>query len=160
MAIEKLTPQQAKERFDELVFEMSDALEALQEFVAGLGRPDLLPLDFTFESLDRVEQMFKEALEGKIKLPDGVTTRKLATAVARYLGETVTRRLGGEWGWRRSGDVNYGLPGVQEIPGLPRRFLFLPLVVLRQLEQLPRARAPRPAHERHREPHPQPLIQR
>jgi hypothetical protein len=43
--------------------------DELLSWVGGLGRPDLLPLDFTLESLDRVESLFALVLDKVIPLP-------------------------------------------------------------------------------------------
>lgn len=68
-------------------------LEALEEAVAKLGRPGLLPLDRTYASLDRLEDWLLLVLDGQAK---GSKKEAMERAV-RYAGETVIAQTGGRW---------------------------------------------------------------
>ena len=59
-------------------------LEALRQLAAE-KRPDLLPLDLTYESLDRVEDLFRDIIEGKAS---GTPLDSTEPLVAAYLGQT------------------------------------------------------------------------
>jgi hypothetical protein len=126
---EKPSLAQVKEDFEQFLFEMSEMLEALQQLAE---RAQLGPLDYSYESLDRLEALVAQVLDGKLALPDGANVNQLMTAVARYLGETVKRRIGGTWSFVKSTkSASYGQPAITGLPELPKAYEFLPLAVAR-----------------------------
>jgi hypothetical protein len=96
-------------------------LEALRE-LAGEKRPDLIPLDLTYESLDRVEDLFRDIIEGKVS---GATVDSTEPLVATYLGQTLIDRAGGKWGVGGARDEFPGRLCVTDLPDLGR-FRFFP----------------------------------
>jgi hypothetical protein len=129
MTASKPMPEQLAEELQSFIDEMPEMLDRLLEVAASAG---VHALDFSFDSLDRIEALYALALDGKLGLPEGATVDKFTTTIARYLGETVIRRIGGRWSLVKSTkDINYGQPSVVELPGLPRSYEFLPLVVVR-----------------------------
>jgi hypothetical protein len=129
MPTEKTSLAQFQEEFDLFVFEMSEMLKALERLAASAG---VGTLDFGYESLDQLESLVVLVLDGKLALPDGANTNQFMTTVARYVGETVVRRIGGRWSFAKSSrSRQFGQPSVAGIPGLPKTYDFLPLVVAR-----------------------------
>jgi len=96
-------------------------LEALRQLAAE-KRPDLLPLDLTYESLDRVEDLFRDIIEGKA---GGAPVDSTEPLVAAYLGQTLIDRAGGKWGVGGARDEFPGRPCVADLPQLGR-FRFFP----------------------------------
>ena len=52
---------------DAYVKEMSSELEALRSDVAASGQRNLLPLDLSYQSLDRLEDYLFLVVDGKVK---------------------------------------------------------------------------------------------
>lgn len=73
--------------------EMLSELEALTADVTKVGRKDLLPLDKSYASLDRVENYYTLVLDKKVK----ADASKAEQRVARYAGATVIAQAGGRW---------------------------------------------------------------
>jgi hypothetical protein len=118
-----------KEEFQLFIFDMSEMLEELQKLATRAG---ISSLDFSFESLDRVESLFALILDGKLALPEGASVDQFSTTISRYLGETLIRRVGGKWSFVKSPkEMTYGQPSIVEISGFPKSYEFLPLVVVR-----------------------------
>jgi hypothetical protein len=118
-----------QDKFDYFLIGMPDALEALEAYMVGLSRPELLPLDYSLESLDRVEKLYGLVLDGAITSPFNNDT--LTTQLGSYIGETLLKQVGGKWSFcTKSTDVNYGMPCLTQIPGLPKSYCFFPLVVV------------------------------
>lgn len=93
-----------------------DALDALKTQVTEMGRPELLPLDNTYESLDRLEAAFGLVLDRVAPVDD---LDIFATRVARYLGRTFQKHMGGNWELCDDPqDINYGLPWLTDFEGL------------------------------------------
>ena len=110
------SPAALREKFDLFLFELDDALMRLRAQVAAFDLPELLPLDGTPESLDRLERAYDLVLDGDVRSGD---LDVFATRVARYLGEALRRDVGGHWRLcteRRN--VAYGLPWITELPNL------------------------------------------
>jgi hypothetical protein len=134
---DKPSPAQIEEEFQQFIFDMSEMLEALHELAArgGVG-----PLDGSYESLDRLESLVALVLDGKLALPDGARSNQLVTTAARYVGETVIRRIGGRWSYAKSpAKAHHGQPLITEIPGLPSSYELLPLNVVRGYQRSRRA---------------------
>lgn len=114
------------------------ALETLRRYVESTA-PDLAPLDLGFESLDRAEQLVLRVLEKRIARPEGGLTAPLIT----YVGETARERLGGVWAQLE------GERGIRRMRGMPARYVFTPVHVIRQFQQGRRRGTLREAVERH-----------
>jgi hypothetical protein len=121
------SPAALREKFELFLFELDDALMGLRAQVAAFDLPELLPLDGTPESLDRLERAYDLVLDGDVRSGD---LDVFATRVARYLGEALRRDVGGHWRLcmeRRN--VAYGLPWITELPNLGG-FGWCPLLVV------------------------------
>jgi hypothetical protein len=116
------TGSQSKDGFQEYVRTMSDELGALRQAVQASGRRDLLPLDHTYESIDRVEDFFRLVLDGKLS---GQTVEVTESRVARYLGQTLVDRTGARWELAGAKDELPGQPCVKALPHLGK-FAFFP----------------------------------
>jgi hypothetical protein len=120
------------EQFERFLFEMDDALAELLAYVDRLDDGELRPLDYSFESLDRLEKLFRRYLEGV--LAPGVSDEIFRTRVARYVGETVRRRIGGTWAVdRNKRSITVDLPGIKDLPGCHRSYIWCPHAVLANL---------------------------
>jgi hypothetical protein len=118
-----------EDKFDYFIIGMPDCLDALQAYVAGLSRHELLPLDYSFESLDRIEKLYGLVLDRELACQ--VDWDIFATRIGSYLGETLQKRIGGKWSFcRKRTDINYGMPCLRQIPGLPKTYCFYPMVVV------------------------------
>jgi hypothetical protein len=91
---------------------MNTELEALNSYVKSLSLTELLPLDYTFESIDRVEQLLSLVLDQKIEPPAGGIER-LINQVARYMGKVYQQYVGGEWQLCEDPrNIDFGLPQI------------------------------------------------
>jgi hypothetical protein len=89
MAIRQLASEDEMEKFQQYLFEMDDVLrEFLNEVAAQAG----VALDFTTESLDRLEP----AIDILLSRP-GAEVDTVKNRAARYLGEAFRRHIGGTW---------------------------------------------------------------
>ncbi|MGE0323299.1 MAG: hypothetical protein AB7K71_17410 [Polyangiaceae bacterium] len=77
---------------------MSSELEALRADVAASGHRELLPLDLSYESLDRLEDFLYLVVDGKLK----GDLAKLWSRAGRYVGSTLAERVGGTWAASKS----------------------------------------------------------
>ena len=108
---------------------MDDSLAALRTDVAALNQPELLLLDYSFESLDCLERMYALVLEGKTSIQ--LEMDLFVTRLARYIGETLRKQVGGKWNFcQQPKDINYGKPCLTQIPKLPKTYCFYPLVAV------------------------------
>ena len=87
---------------DDFEYWLADMDDALERFVAGLPEQVSRKLDFSLGSLDVLEQWTLE------KYPNVASTRGQAESstldgLARYVGETFRRELGGRWEIRLDG---------------------------------------------------------
>jgi hypothetical protein len=73
--------------------EMLSELEGLIADVTKTGRGELLPLDRSYASLDRVEDYYALVLDKKVK----VDAKRAEQRVARYAGAVVVEQAGGKW---------------------------------------------------------------
>jgi hypothetical protein len=88
-------------------------LEALANDVARLGRPELLPLDRTYASLDRVEDYYRLVLDAQAP-----GARKGARErVARYVGATLIEQAGGRWALDPYEGESMTVTGMRAVPG-------------------------------------------
>jgi hypothetical protein len=70
------------------------ALVDLRAAVEAVRQPALLPLDLSYESLDRLEDYYRICLEGNAT-PD--EQKQLRGSLSRYLGATLIEHTGGVW---------------------------------------------------------------
>jgi hypothetical protein len=119
-----VTTASSREDRDSLTRAAQDDVAELSGQIAR-ERPDLLPLDLSYESLDRVEDFYGQQLEqGNDSTADALNSR-----VASYVGATLVRSAGGAWELPRAkADMNR--PSVIDLPNLPRA-RFYPIDVVR-----------------------------
>lgn len=113
--------KQTGERAQDLARAVPGELEALRQ-VSAAHRPELLPFDLTYESIDRVEDLLRHIIDGKA---GGESVDSAEPRVAAYLGQTLIERAGGAW---RQGGARDEFPGRPCVTGLPHlgRFRFFP----------------------------------
>jgi hypothetical protein len=83
----------SKAALQKFEMEMLSELEALTADVQKAGRPELLPLDKSYASLDRVEDYYGLVLDKKVK----TDAARAKARVARYAGATLIYHAGGSW---------------------------------------------------------------
>ena len=105
-----------RENFEEWLFEMDDALEG---FLDGIGEPTRSQLDFSPASLDRLEGWVLERYSSPEDLmkPEA---KPVLDGVARYIGETYRKQIGGRWQIRLD-DPKYAFFGLPELTGFSER---------------------------------------
>lgn len=123
--------EQLIEKFETFDLEIEIKLDLLIRYVEDLKNPKYLPLDYSFESLDRIESVFRDILNNVITCD--LDTNSFGTSVARYLGEVLRKNLGGKWKLELRENpklINYGYPGISEIPGLAIQYNWCPFIVV------------------------------
>lgn len=105
-------PTPALARF---VRELPGALDALRSAVQAAGRPELLPLDLSYASLDRLEDYYRLRLEAPAS---GDELKRLRDQLPRYIGATLIERAGGAWALRGTDPPE---PVVTRVPGVKGR---------------------------------------
>ena len=105
-----------KEDFEYWLFEMDDALE---RFLEGIDEPTRSQLDFSAGSLDALEVWVLESYASPDELmkPE---VKQVLDGVARYIGETYRKQLGGRWQIRLD-DPKYAFFGLPELTGFSER---------------------------------------
>ena len=81
--------EQALEKFNDFLMIFDEQTDALEKDAAARG----IDLDFSVESLAKLEQLFLLMAEGA----DKDTISQLIVYFARYLGEIVRTNYGGKW---------------------------------------------------------------
>lgn len=115
-----------RENYKQFIFEMDDALDALQSFAKSTGNPKVLPLDYSLDSIDRLEHLLDLVVAGQAS--PGTNQDTFNTRLMRYMGETLTRNGLGVWTLNEDPDsVNYGIPGIGQIPKTHRSYIWSPL---------------------------------
>jgi hypothetical protein len=105
-----------KEDFEYWLFEMDDAL---QRFMQGIGEPVRSQFDFSPASLDALEAWVLE----RYASPDDLMkpeAKQVLDGVARYIGETYRKQLGGRWQIRLD-DPKYAFFGLPELTGFSEK---------------------------------------
>lgn len=104
--------EKRRENFEEWLFEMDDAL---QQFVDGIVESTRSQLDFSPESLDVLEAWVLERYSNPEELmkPEA---KHVLDGVARYIGETYRKKIGGRWQIRLD-DPKYAFFGLPELTG-------------------------------------------
>jgi hypothetical protein len=125
---------------DAIARRAEDDVASLRDEVAR-ERPDLLPLDLSYASIDRLEGYYRAALEA------GTSSDVLDGRVASYLGATLAASTGGRWiPPRQASDRNR--PGITRLPRLARA-RFDPLAAVYAFARLRTAGSLRDATERY-----------
>lgn len=120
-------PSSANRAGDDFIGSVPERIEALRDMVGREPR-DLLPLDLTYGSLDRLEDFFATYLSG-----DGAHF-ELQQAVTAYVGETLAANTTGRWDPPRTRD-DLGAACITGLPAL-RTERFHPLDVVSNYERL------------------------
>jgi hypothetical protein len=113
---------EGKKLLDSFVREMPAELEALRAEVQKAGRAQLLPLDRSYESLDRLEDFLALVLDKRVRA-DVATVQKRC---ARYVGATACERAGAKWALASDDDFDplavtgfTGAPAAELVPAVP-----------------------------------------
>jgi hypothetical protein len=98
----------SRDDFEEWLFNMDDVLD---EFIGSFPESERQQLNFTPESLDLLEQWILARYPNVNAMLDSKEAQTV-DALARYIGETFRRKLGGHWDIRFDTPkyVYYGLP--------------------------------------------------
>jgi hypothetical protein len=103
------------DQFQHWLIEMDDAIA---RFLATLPEDDARKLDFSAASLKAIEALALQAYAGidALKKP---SESKTVDGMARYVGETFRRHLGGKWfiDFTDKKNAFYGLPQLKEMRG-------------------------------------------
>ena len=105
-----------KEDFEYWLFEMDNALD---RFLHGIDEPTRCQLDFSPGSLNAREAWVLE----RYASPDDLMkpeAKQVLDCVARYIGETYRKQLGGRWQIRLD-DPKYAFFGLPELTGFSER---------------------------------------
>ncbi len=113
----------ASERSQAYLSALPAEIEALRR-VAAAHRTDLLPFDLTYESIDRVEDLFGQVIGAD---PGREAVEATESRVTAYLGQTLIEHAGGSWSHGTARDEFPGRPCVTGLPHLGR-FCFFPHV--------------------------------
>jgi len=114
-----------REKYEMFVLEMDDSLEKFIHSIEQLKNQELLPLDYSWESLNRIESICDYYLEGKILTDD--TLELFRTRIARYLGETLRKHMGGIWTFcDNPKDFAYGFPELGKIENMNPEYAYNP----------------------------------
>lgn len=82
-----------RDDFEHWLFVMDDALDA---FFQQFNKPEQIRLDFSLESLERVEAwLLEHYADTKVMLAESESEK--VDGVARYIGETFRKNIGGHW---------------------------------------------------------------
>lgn len=101
-----------RKRFEDYMKAMPKELDALERAAKAQS------LDYTYESLDRLED-FLDITNARETDDDALFDR-----VSRYLGSTLVKRAGGKWDYSRVKDDSPGEPLVTGLPHLGKRRFF------------------------------------
>lgn len=106
------------DHYDQFQHWLMDMDDAIARFLATMPEADARKLDFSAQSLNAVETLALRAYAGidALKKP---SESKTVDAMARYVGETFRRHLGGKWFIDFSDPKNafYGLPQLKDMRG-------------------------------------------
>jgi hypothetical protein len=94
------------------------AIAVLVELVERSGMADVLPLDESYASVERLERYLRAVAEGAVS--HGLAKEEFRWHAAAYLGQVCIRNLGGRW------EIREGVPAITTIPGLPAGHAIFP----------------------------------
>ena len=126
----ELSIEELREQYEKFVFEMDDSLENLFNYVELLGDESLLPVDYSWVSLDKIENIYIKYLNNEIDFE--LSEDVFKTRLARYLGETLRKNMGGVWKFcENPKDYSYGFPELGEIGGMNTEYAYNPFNTIR-----------------------------
>jgi hypothetical protein len=108
--------ERRREDFEHWLFEMDNALE---QFVEAVAEPTRSQLDFSPASLDALEAWVLVRYSSPQDLMKA-EAKHVLDGVARYIGETYRRHLGGRWQIRLD-DPKYAFYGLPELTGFAEK---------------------------------------
>ncbi len=118
-----------RDKFDGFIHQMENALEGLANYVESLNDTLLIPLDYSWESLDRIELLYSKYLDNKISID--ISEDRFVTRLARYLGETLRKNMGGTWILcEDKKDFAFGLPTLGKINNMNPEYAYNPFDTL------------------------------
>jgi hypothetical protein len=123
-------PAQRDDALDQLIRDLPTHLEALRSSVQQ-QQPELLPLDLSYESLDRVEDHYRAVLDSKVGADE---LKALRDRISLYVGATLIERVGGSWAVHREVPTSPE-PAVADVP-LVKHACFLPLEPVQNFKRL------------------------
>jgi hypothetical protein len=101
-----------RKRFAHFLVQASNELEGLSFYIKSLALPNALSLDYSFESLDGIEQILAMALDGSVT-PPTTGIEGLVGQISLYMGEIYRRHVAGEWQLCEDPrDIDFGLPRI------------------------------------------------
>jgi hypothetical protein len=110
--------KELREKFDQFDVEMEDSLEDFIQQVNSFAIPENSSLDYSPESIGKVERIFRNVIEKNILVSEEDI---FTTKVARYLGEIIRKQVGGYWALCEDPkNVNFGLPWLTGFESLPK----------------------------------------
>lgn len=130
MAAMKRTPAQRKPLLEAYLREMPHELDALRADVSKAGCPQLLPLDSSYESLDRLEDYLALVLDRRVPTDAAIVQQR----AIRYVGTTSVECTGGRWSLPRVDDKHDPLC-ISKFPDAPKAEL-LPRGRVREFARL------------------------
>lgn len=103
--------QQMRDAYEEFLVEIPMLLEDLQELLSKSPHYQGQKVDFEGDSLDRIEQFYLDAIEGKENV--GVSRARLNRIIIAYFGQALIERAGGNWALNEARrDPSFGTPVV------------------------------------------------
>ncbi len=126
----KESTEELRAQYELFVFEMDDALELFIAEIEKSNHTELLPLDYSWESLNRIESICNLYFDGEILKEYSIDLFR--TKIARYLGETLRKRMGGTWTFcENPKDVSYGFPEIGTIDNMNPEYAYNPFETFR-----------------------------
>ena len=124
-----MTKEEAIKSFEEFDLELDFYIDFLNQFASQSG-DKYFPLDHSMDSLTNLENLYRDFLNEEIgrDIPSG----NMDWWLEAYLGISLIKEFdGGHWKVELDENlVNFGMPGVCEIPGLAESYSWCPFVVL------------------------------
>lgn len=93
---------EGKKALESFVREMPAELDALRADVKKADRSQLLPLDLSYDSLDRLEDYLRLVFDKRVR----ADADKARNRAARYVGATIVERAGARWGLATDDDYD------------------------------------------------------
>jgi hypothetical protein len=110
-----MMPTTNRDDFENWLFDMDDALDRFRDDVPKVVRERL---DYSFESLEPLEQwILQKYVDTKSMLV--ASEANTVDGIARYIGETFRKQVGGKWNIRLD-DPEYVYYGLPELTGFSK----------------------------------------